>query len=122
MIPAWINKRLFDDTYLQRWRNLLPGQVLDAIFKHHIESKWDYTTLGIRTHKHHRTVRPFINDIVPTKIVNGDIAIKSGIENFQRSKVTFVDGSAIDDVNCVIFATGYTVKFPFFKKDFMRGK
>ena len=95
---------------------------MDDMYTRHLDSTWDYTTLGIRTHRQPSTVRPFINDIVPIKIANGDIAIRSSIKHFERSKVIFVDGSEVENVDCVIFATGYTVKFPFLGKEIIQGK
>ena len=105
-----------------RANNLIPGWIRAKILERKLKALWNYTLLGVRSHKP-MSSHNMVNDAVPVKIMNGDIIVRSGIHRFERSKVIFVDGLEVSDVDCVIFATGYDVKFPFFKNEnFIGGK
>ena len=54
--------------------------------------------------------------------MDGEVRIRSGIERFEGSSVHFVDGSVIDNIDCIIFATGYELKFPFFSEEVIPGE
>jgi hypothetical protein len=43
----------------------------------------------------------------------GDIAPKGALERFDENGVTFADGTH-EDIDAVVWATGYNVSFPFF--------
>lgn len=48
----------------------------------------------------------------------GLIKIKPNIKSFEGSKIIFEDGSS-QETDLLIYATGYKITFPFFKKDFL---
>ena len=50
---------------------------------------------------------------------SGDIKIKPAIESLGGSGVHFVDGSS-EQVDVIIYATGYNIKFPFLKDDIVK--
>ncbi|TWW57657.1 Dimethylaniline monooxygenase [N-oxide-forming] 5 [Takifugu flavidus] len=56
---------------------------------------------------------PTVNDDLPNRILSGTIQVKPNIRRFQGSSVEFDDGSVVEDVDLVVFATGYTFSFPF---------
>ena len=62
-----------------------------------------------------------VDEVLPSSIMEGRVIVRSGIEKFEGSSVHFVDGAVIDNVDCVIFATGYELKFPFFKEEVIPG-
>lgn len=51
----------------------------------------------------------------------GDIKIKPTIKSLEGNQVRFVDDST-EQVDCIVYATGYDVKFPFFNEQFIRAK
>ncbi|MBX3568047.1 MAG: NAD(P)-binding domain-containing protein [Rhizobiaceae bacterium] len=52
------------------------------------------------------------------RIGSGDIVIKPGIERLDGKAVVFSDGSR-NEVDAIIYATGYSIVFPFFADGFM---
>ncbi|XP_042336987.1 flavin-containing monooxygenase 5-like isoform X2 [Plectropomus leopardus] len=56
---------------------------------------------------------PVVNDDLPGRIISGRVQVKPNVKEFCGSSVIFVDGSIIDKVDVVVFATGYNYSFPF---------
>uniref|UniRef100_A0A8D0DB72 Flavin-containing monooxygenase n=1 Tax=Sander lucioperca TaxID=283035 RepID=A0A8D0DB72_SANLU len=56
---------------------------------------------------------PVVNDDLPARIISGRVQVKPNVKEFCGSSVVFVDGSIIDEVDVVVFATGYNYSFPF---------
>ncbi|XP_073449343.1 dimethylaniline monooxygenase [N-oxide-forming] 2-like [Aquarana catesbeiana] len=91
-------------------KNLLPN-ILAAKISESIMSGWfDHSNLGLEPK--FRLKHPVVNDYLPSQILQGSIKVKPGITSFSETSVTFEDGT-MAEVNEVIFATGYSSKFPF---------
>ena len=58
---------------------------------------------------------PFLNDDLPNRIICGSTIIKPNVKEFTADGhgVIFEDGSRIDQIDCVIFATGFHISFPY---------
>ncbi|XP_073332693.1 flavin-containing monooxygenase 5-like [Pagrus major] len=54
-----------------------------------------------------------VSDDLPARIISGRVQVKTNVREFSGSSVVFVDGSIIDKVDVVVFATGYNYGFPF---------
>ncbi|HUR59332.1 MAG TPA: hypothetical protein VM029_16575, partial [Opitutaceae bacterium] len=48
----------------------------------------------------------------------GDAFAKPNVKSLEGTKVAFEDGS-VEDVDAIIWATGYKITFPFFDKEFI---
>ncbi|XP_067121919.1 flavin-containing monooxygenase 5-like [Centruroides vittatus] len=57
---------------------------------------------------------PTVNDFLPSRILSGRIKIKGNIEKFSENGVIFENGESVQ-VDQVIMATGYKIKYPFLK-------
>src|SRR4051812_38202945 len=64
------------------------------------------------------SAHPTISDEILSRLTHGDITPKPNIESFDRSRVRFTDGS-VEEVDVVVYCTGYKVTFPFFDPDFI---
>lgn len=60
---------------------------------------------------------PTVSDDLLTRLGHGDITVKPNIERFDGSTVVFTDGSRVEDVDVVVYCTGYKVSFPFLDDD-----
>jgi len=60
---------------------------------------------------------PTISQDLLVRFGRGDITYKPMIERYEGNTVYFQDGSKEEDVDAVIYCTGYDVKFPFFDKE-----
>lgn len=56
---------------------------------------------------------PTINDDLPNRIISGLVKVKANVKEFTETAAIFEDGSREDDIDAVIFATGYSFDFPF---------
>lgn len=56
---------------------------------------------------------PTINDFFPGYILSGRIIIKKDIERLEENGVIFAGEDKITEVDVIILATGYVIKFPF---------
>lgn len=56
---------------------------------------------------------PTVSDDLLTRLGHGDITIKPNIARFEGSTIHFTDGSRVEDVDAVVYCTGYKVTFPF---------
>ncbi|XP_059196509.1 flavin-containing monooxygenase 5-like [Centropristis striata] len=54
-----------------------------------------------------------VSDDLPARIISGRVVVKPNVQEFCGSSAVFVDGSIIDKVDVVVFATGYNYSFPF---------
>lgn len=56
---------------------------------------------------------PLVNDDLPSRIISGRVVVKPNVREFRGSSVVFEDGLVVEDVDVVVFATGYNYDFPF---------
>lgn len=64
---------------------------------------------------------PTISQDIYSRLGHGDITVKPAIKEFDGSIVRFVDGSH-EEVDLIIWCTGYKVSFPFFDPGFISAK
>ncbi len=61
---------------------------------------------------------PSISTAVLDRIAHGDIVPKPNIAELQGDRVRFDDGS-VEEVDVIVYCTGYKVSFPFFDAEFI---
>ena len=60
-----------------------------------------------------------VSDELPARIMNGSIKMKPDIRKFTTSDVEFTDGSLVNDVDVVVFATGFRIEYPMLEDEVM---
>ena len=60
-----------------------------------------------------------VNDALPNSILSGLVVVKGNVAEFTETGVIFEDGTK-EDVDVVIFATGYVFNFPFFDESVLK--
>lgn len=65
--------------------------------------------------------KPIINDDLPGRILQGAIVMKHNLEGFKDSRVVFEDGTVEENIDAVVFCTGYIGKFPFLPSTLSEG-
>lgn len=58
---------------------------------------------------------PTISDTIHHRLTHGEVEARAGIERFEKDRVVFTDGRS-DQVDLVVWATGYRVTVPFLSK------
>jgi thioredoxin reductase len=83
----------------------------------------DMTAYGLPKPDHKLLeAHPTVSAELLSRLGHGDIAVKPNIERFTGGRsVRFVDGSE-EEVDLVVYCTGYKVTFPFFEEDVFSAK
>ncbi|XP_040895904.1 flavin-containing monooxygenase 5-like isoform X2 [Toxotes jaculatrix] len=93
-------------------QKLFPSRINKMVEKN-LNKAFDHTLYGLKP-KHGFFARiPVVNDDLPARIISARVQVKPNVKEFCGSSVVFVDGSAINKVDVVVFATGYNYSFPF---------
>ncbi|MFZ5827396.1 MAG: flavin-containing monooxygenase [Bacillota bacterium] len=71
-----------------------------------------------RPDHHFGEAHPTVSDYLLARVTHGYVTPKPNIAELQGDRVRFVDGS-VEQVDLIIYCTGYQVTFPFFDPDFL---
>uniref|UniRef100_A0A671V0M5 Flavin-containing monooxygenase n=1 Tax=Sparus aurata TaxID=8175 RepID=A0A671V0M5_SPAAU len=97
--------------------NLMIGRLLPSwsnmMLEKHLNKAMDHKLYGLKPKHGFFAQIPLVNDDLPNRIISGRVQMKPNVKEFCGSSVVFVDGSVIDKVDVVVFATGYNYSFPF---------
>jgi len=73
----------------------------------------DLTKFGLPKPDHRfLETHPIVNSLLVYYVGHGDITPKTDVQAFDGDEVVFTDGSR-EEIDLVLFATGYLIKFPF---------
>ncbi|KAM4629265.1 LOW QUALITY PROTEIN: uncharacterized protein ACJ7VT_001609 [Polymixia lowei] len=78
-----------------------------------LNQAFDHRLYGLKPKHGFFAQIPVVNDDLPGRIISGRVRVKPNLKEFRGSSVVFVDGSIVDKVDVVVFATGYNYNFPF---------
>ncbi|XP_054458153.1 flavin-containing monooxygenase 5-like [Anoplopoma fimbria] len=77
-----------------------------------LNKTFDHELYGLKP-KHRIFEQTVVNDYLPSRIIAGRVQVKLSVKEFCGSSVVLVDGSTIEKVDVVVFATGYNYSVPF---------
>lgn len=63
---------------------------------------------------------PVLNDDLPSRLLYGAIKVKTRVKELTETTVVFEDGTVEEDVDVIVFATGYTFSFPFLEDSLVK--
>ena len=120
IFPKYIGGKVADKASAPHWMPLRLQRWLAAkALKRAVGNMEDY---GLPKPDHKPLeAHPSVSGEFLTRVGCGDIKMKPNIERFEGGKVRFTDGS-VEDVDVVIYATGYNVEFPFLDKSVVEVK
>ncbi|KAJ8376353.1 hypothetical protein SKAU_G00069330 [Synaphobranchus kaupii] len=119
---AWVVSRIGDNGLPA---DLIKGARLFMLVQRYLPSLADHFIVQkLNQHLNHRLYGllplhgfykqiPVVNDDLPGRIISGRVVVKPNVREFRGSSVVFEDGSVVDKVDVVVFATGYNYDFPF---------
>lgn len=94
-------------------KTILPVSVLNGLGEQQLNQRFNHALYNIKPKHRLFSQHPTVNDELPNRILSGTVQVKPNIRRFFGSSVEFDDGSVVEDVDLVVFATGYTFSFPF---------
>ncbi|XP_034002287.1 dimethylaniline monooxygenase [N-oxide-forming] 5-like [Trematomus bernacchii] len=92
-------------------QELFPSWVSRMVEKK-LDEAYDHKLYGLKPKHGFFAQIAVVSDDLPARILSGRVQVKPNVKEFCGSSVVFVDGS-IDEVDVVVFATGYNYSFPF---------
>ncbi|NXK52088.1 FMO3 monooxygenase, partial [Chauna torquata] len=124
---SWVMSRVWEHGYpwdmvvITRFRtwldNILPRAVSDWLYVRNMNQIFKHENFGLMPVNRTSRKEPVLNDDLPGRIACGVVVIKPDVKEFRETSVLFQDGTAQDDVDVVIFATGYTYSYPFIEDE-----
>ncbi|XP_070602905.1 dimethylaniline monooxygenase [N-oxide-forming] 2-like isoform X2 [Erythrolamprus reginae] len=123
---TWVMSRVSDNGY--PWdtiyhtrftnfiRNSIPWFVLKWMTEKKMNQWFNHENYGLVPKNRYLMKEPVFNDDLPSRILCGYVNVKPLVRQFTETSAIFEDGTVVENVDIVIFATGYSVAFPFVDK------
>ncbi|XP_072494289.1 flavin-containing monooxygenase 5-like [Notamacropus eugenii] len=123
---AWIWTRVWDNgkpmdtvlftrffAYMNKW---LTASMINNWVENKLNSKFNHADFGLQPQHRFLTDLAIFGDDMPNHIISGRLLVKPNVTEFTEHTAIFEDGTE-EEVDTVIFATGYTLDFPFLEDD-----
>ncbi|XP_069490879.1 flavin-containing monooxygenase 5-like [Ambystoma mexicanum] len=121
---AWIIHRVSDNGYpvdvvlLSRFKQCifrpLPS-IGNQINENAANKRFNHSNYGLLPKHRFFGQHPTINDDLPNCIISGKVLVKTNVKRFTETAAIFEDGTVEENIDVVVFATGYSFTFPFFE-------
>ncbi|KAM9831331.1 flavin-containing monooxygenase 5-like [Neosynchiropus ocellatus] len=126
---AWVVRQVSDDglpvdmKYNTRFVHILfqlfPMAFFNWFGENKLNAMYDHTMYALKPKHRLFSQVPVINDDLPLRILSGSVVIKPNVKEIRGSTVVFDDGTTVEKVDTIVFATGYNYDFPYLPKDTM---
>ncbi|KAL1254517.1 hypothetical protein QQF64_016746 [Cirrhinus molitorella] len=104
---------MFINRALMRFFEWLPIGFRNNLGENRLNKRFNHKLYGLQPAHRVFSQHPMVNDDLPNRILSGTVSVKPNLQEFRGSSVVFEDGTVEDDIDLVVFATGYTFSFPF---------
>ncbi|XP_021260739.1 dimethylaniline monooxygenase [N-oxide-forming] 2-like isoform X2 [Numida meleagris] len=94
---------------------LLPSAIMKRIKFRMMNSWFNHEIYGLASARSSSS-RFIINEELPFRMLSGTIVLKSNVKEFTETSAIFEDGTTEENIDVVIFATGYTFSFSFLEE------
>lgn len=115
VLPKYMNGQPADKAVLPAWMPTSMGRALARrTIKKTLGNPEDY---GLPKPDHEPLdAHPSVSGEFLTRVGCGDITAKGALDRFEPGSVVFADGTR-EEIDAIVWATGYNVSFPFFTAD-----
>lgn len=120
---AWVIPRVgprghpFDAFFVRRIVHLmqvyLPYNLICYFSEKQANERFNHATYNLKPKHRIWSQHPTVSDSLPIKLLSGTVVTRGNIENFTEKGVIFDGEEKETEVDAVILATGYRIKFPF---------
>ncbi|XP_037354819.1 flavin-containing monooxygenase 5 [Talpa occidentalis] len=94
-------------------KKILSESMINTILEKRLNNRFDHSMFGLKPKHRPLGQHPTVNDELPNRIISGLVKVKGNVKEFTETGAIFEDGSKEDNIDAVIFATGYSFAFPF---------
>ncbi|KFV65610.1 Dimethylaniline monooxygenase [N-oxide-forming] 4, partial [Dryobates pubescens] len=122
---TWVFSRVsdhgfpFDMVHTTRFKHLLDWLLPSALTKRlrfwKCNAWFNHANYGLASTKS-SNFRIIVNEELPFCLLSGTVVLKPSVKEFTESSAAFEDGTAEDNIDVVLFATGYIFTFPFLEE------
>jgi len=122
---AWITPRLTsggitrDSVVKRRVTNALnnaqPRFLKNYLLERQLTKQFDHSLYGLKPDHYFDAQHPLTNDVLPQLLASGRVALKGDIKLISETGVIFDDGSDEENIDAIIYTTGFKIDFPFLK-------
>ncbi|KAM4641189.1 dimethylaniline monooxygenase [N-oxide-forming] 2-like [Discoglossus pictus] len=126
---VWVLRRLgeggypWDVIFIRRFnnwfRNSLPPVMARWLLKRFMNSQFNHEIYGIQP-EGIEWKEPLVNEELPSRILCGSVVMKPHVSEFTETSAKFSDGTTVENLDVVIFATGYDISYPFLEESVMK--
>lgn len=92
---------------------MIGGPLVERLAQKKLEQRFDHSMYGLKPKHGILAQHPMVNDELPNRLASGTLKLKPNIKHFTGNGVAFEDGTTENDIDVVMFATGYVFGFPF---------
>ncbi|XP_075472879.1 dimethylaniline monooxygenase [N-oxide-forming] 2-like isoform X2 [Ascaphus truei] len=126
---VWVLRRLGDGGYpwdvffvtrFKNWiRNALPPAMARWLMKRYLNNQFNHEVYGLQP-EGIMWKEPLVNEELPSRILCGSVVLKSKVIEFTETSARFGDGTTAENLDVVIFTTGYNFSFPFLEESIIK--
>ncbi|XP_020025621.1 flavin-containing monooxygenase 2 isoform X2 [Castor canadensis] len=127
---SWVMSRISEDGYpwdmvfhtrfSSMLRNVLPRTVVKWMMEQQMNQWFNHENYGLEPQNKYLMKEPVLNDDLPSRLLYGAIKVKPRVKELTETAAIFEDGTVEDDIDVIVFATGYTFSFPFLEDSLVK--
>uniref|UniRef100_A0A8C8ZEF3 Flavin-containing monooxygenase n=1 Tax=Prolemur simus TaxID=1328070 RepID=A0A8C8ZEF3_PROSS len=114
---VWDNGYPMDSSFFTRFNNFLRKILTAAQINNQLEktlnSRFNHAHYGLQPQHRLLSQHPTVSDDLPNHIISGKVQVKPNVKEFTETDAIFEDSTIEENIDAVIFATGYSFSFPF---------
>nr|XP_002760420.3 flavin-containing monooxygenase 2 isoform X1 [Callithrix jacchus] len=129
---TWVMSRISEDGYpwdsvfhtrfRSMLRNVLPRTVVKRMIEQQMNRWFNHENYGLEPQNKYVMKEPVLNDDLPSRLLYGAIKVKSTVKELTETSAIFEDGTVEENIDVIVFATGYTFSFPFLEDSLVKAE
>lgn len=127
---AWVMSRISEDGYpwdmvfhtrfSSMLRNVLPRTIVKWMMEQQMNRWFNHENYGLVPQNKYLLKEPVLNDDLPSRLLYGLVKVKTKVTELTETAAIFEDGTVEEDIDVIVFATGYTFSFPFLEDSLVK--
>ncbi|MBZ3887774.1 Dimethylaniline monooxygenase [N-oxide-forming] 2 [Sciurus carolinensis] len=123
---SWVMSRISEEGYpwdmvfhtrfSSMLRNVLPRTIVKWMMEQQMNRWFNHENYGLQPQNKYLLKEPVLNDDLPSRLLCGAIKVKPRVTGLTETSAMFEDETVEEDIDVIVFATGYTFAFPFLEE------